>query len=332
MGIKLLNRFLRENCNNGIKKISFIQLSNKKIVIDTSIYMYRFLGENQLLENFYLMCSIFLDFHIKPLFVFDGKPPKEKYPELKKRKEEKKKAKEEYEDLEKEYKLEKESLKKQEIQERMDKLRQKFIKVTKEDKEKVKELLRNFGMSYIDAPGEADELCSYLTIQKKAFACMSEDMDMFAYGCPNILRYLSLLNQTCVLYNMKEILHELDITKHNFRQLCVLSGTDYGKRLKTVYYYYGKYIQMKKHTCYDIYDINSRYVVDNTTNTMFRLFDYICELEKQEDIEELKCIYQMFCIDDTVYRKFQDYTIQNSNININQIKEIMKDTNFVFLE
>ena len=37
-----------------------LALQNKKICIDTSIYLYRFVGDNALLENFYLMISIHL--------------------------------------------------------------------------------------------------------------------------------------------------------------------------------------------------------------------------------------------------------------------------------
>ena len=86
MGIKHLNQYLQNNCKNSIKQIGFSELKYKKIVIDTSIYLYRFLGENALLENFYLMISIFREYNIIPLFVFDGKPPKEKYDLLKKEK------------------------------------------------------------------------------------------------------------------------------------------------------------------------------------------------------------------------------------------------------
>lgn len=78
MGIRYLNTFLKQNCIDVIHKIHFSQLSNKKIVIDTSIYLYRFMGEDALLENFYLMISVFRQFNIHPLFVFDGKPPTEK--------------------------------------------------------------------------------------------------------------------------------------------------------------------------------------------------------------------------------------------------------------
>ena len=69
MGIKYLNKYLQTNCSNSIKQVSLNDLRDKKIVIDTSIYLYRFLGENTLLENFYLMISIFREYNIIPLFV-----------------------------------------------------------------------------------------------------------------------------------------------------------------------------------------------------------------------------------------------------------------------
>ena len=99
MGIKYLNRHLQSNCSNSIKQISLRELSGKKIVVDTSIYLYRFLGENALLENFYLMISIFREHNIIPLFVFDGKPPKEKEDLLKQRKLGKKEAETKYKEL-----------------------------------------------------------------------------------------------------------------------------------------------------------------------------------------------------------------------------------------
>ena len=55
MGIKHLNRYLQQECSKGINKISLNDLRGKTIAIDTSIYLYRFMGENALLENFYLI-------------------------------------------------------------------------------------------------------------------------------------------------------------------------------------------------------------------------------------------------------------------------------------
>ena len=78
MGIKYLNRFLKEECKDSIKLISLKELSCKKIAIDISIYLYKYAADNTLIENIYLMLSIFRHYKIIPIFIFDGKPPSEK--------------------------------------------------------------------------------------------------------------------------------------------------------------------------------------------------------------------------------------------------------------
>ena len=65
----------------------------------------------------------------------------------------------------------------------MEQLKKQFINITKSHIAQVKELITAYGCTYYDAPGEADELCAMLTIKGKVWACLSEDMDMFVYGC-----------------------------------------------------------------------------------------------------------------------------------------------------
>ncbi len=43
MGIRLLNKYIKNNCKNAIKIIHMGELKDKYIAIDTSIYLYRFL-------------------------------------------------------------------------------------------------------------------------------------------------------------------------------------------------------------------------------------------------------------------------------------------------
>ena len=81
MGIKNLNRFLREQSKQSKESIKFIsvaELSGKKIAVDISIYMYKYASEGSLLENIYLMLSVFRYYNICPIFVFDGKQIKNK--------------------------------------------------------------------------------------------------------------------------------------------------------------------------------------------------------------------------------------------------------------
>ena len=46
-------------------------------------------------------------------------------------------------------------------------------------------------------------------------------MDLFVYGCSRVLRYFSLISHTAVLYYMKGILEELDMTQTDFKEICV---------------------------------------------------------------------------------------------------------------
>ena len=79
MGIKHLNQFLTEKCDNhAIKKMHLSKFSGKRIAVDASIYLYRFMGENRFIEYMYLMISIFKEYDIDPIFIFDGASPPEK--------------------------------------------------------------------------------------------------------------------------------------------------------------------------------------------------------------------------------------------------------------
>ena len=78
MGIKLLNTLIKQYCKTACKLKTLFELKNKTIVVDISIYMYRFKSTNKLIENIYLLCSIFYFYNINVLFIFDGVPPQEK--------------------------------------------------------------------------------------------------------------------------------------------------------------------------------------------------------------------------------------------------------------
>ena len=79
MGIKHVNRYLVDRCSKkAIFKTNLKIAEGKIIVIDTSIYMYKYMSQNALVEYIYLMISILLEYKITPIFIFDGKAPPEK--------------------------------------------------------------------------------------------------------------------------------------------------------------------------------------------------------------------------------------------------------------
>ena len=366
MGIRNLNRFFKENAskNDAIKFLSLSKLSGKKVAVDISIYMYKFVGDDSLIENIYLMLSIFIYYNITPIFIFDGKAPTEKSELLQKRRQDKKEAEKEYEELKKMLDLIKEKeikekelikkdiiketleIEKQEIIYSMDMLKRKIITISKKDIEHVKALIDAHGLTYYDATGEADELCALLCLKEKVWACLSEDMDMFVFGCPRVIRYISLLNHTAVLYDTQKILENLGITQKELREICVLSGTDYNmihtnneneeknkekevkenKDLNNKLKYFKnfqKYINTEK-------DTNK----DNNRNTDF--YEYLLKNTQyisDKDIILLKKVGGMFDLNsiNNIQLKIMDDTqIINRPIQKLKIKEILKLDGFIF--
>ena len=328
MGIRHLNRYLRENCPQSIKCIKISEISYKKIAVDISIYLYKYESENALLENMFVMLSIFRYYNIIPMFIFDGKPPNEKKALLQKRKEDKKAAQKEYEKLKKELesKDKMNAKEKQDIIVTMEQLKKQFVQISKDKTEKVKSLIRAYGATYYDAPGEADELCALLVIKNKVWACLSEDMDLFVYGCTRVLRYLSLISHTVILYNTEDIYNELKMTHKEFKEICVLSGTDYNinvcsniekVNLKLTIEHFNKFKEINNlnENFYDWLTINTDYISDihllNKIMDMFNL-DLDCNSEKLESFKNIKII--------------------NGQIRQDEIENIMKNEDFIFLK
>jgi 5'-3' exonuclease len=202
------------------------EFNGKKVAIDASIYLYRFIGENKLVEHMYLMVSIFKSHGVEPIFIFDGASPPEKKELLAERKEKKRIAEEKYQNIKNQIE---DNEDKYEMLNEMEKLKKQFIHIKEADYKVVKQLLDDSGVKWIDAPGEADELCAHFMHTGQVYACLSEDMDMFAYGCCRVLRHFSLIKHNVLFYDLEQILMQLQMNVQEFRQVIVLSGTDYNK-------------------------------------------------------------------------------------------------------
>jgi flap endonuclease-1 len=130
MGIRNLNRYLRDNCPESIRCINVADLSGKRIAVDISIYLYKYEAENALLENMYNMLSIFRYYNIIPIFIFDGKPPQEKKALLIKRQKNREEARIEYDKLKQQLET-KEDDYKQDVIYAMEQLKKQIVHINK---------------------------------------------------------------------------------------------------------------------------------------------------------------------------------------------------------
>lgn len=234
MGIKGLFQVISDNAPDAIKHGDIKQHFGRKVAIDASMSIYSFLiavrSDGQMLTSesgettshlmgiFYRTLRI-IDNGIKPLYVFDGKPPTLKSGELAKRTARKAEATEALTDA-----------KETGTAEDIEKFSRRTVRVTREHNEECKRLLKLMGVPYIDAPCEAEAQCAVLAKAGKVYAAASDDMDTLCFETPILLKKLMLSEQK------KEPVQEIDLQKAmeglgfdraQFIDLCILLGCDY---------------------------------------------------------------------------------------------------------
>src|SRR5277367_2721903 len=154
---------------------------------------------SHLMGMFYRTLRI-VDNGIKPLYVFDGAPPKLKSGELAKRFQRKAVATDGLEEA-----------KETGTAEEVEKFSRRTVRVTREHNEECQRLLKLMGVPYIIAPTEAEAQCAVLARAGKVYAAASEDMDTLCFDSPILLRHLTFSEQR------KEPIQEIHLEK-------VLSG------------------------------------------------------------------------------------------------------------
>jgi len=319
MGVTLLNTFLHSYVKNTTKKLNLRDLRGKRIVVDISIYMYRFIATNSLIENMYMLCSLFRYYNIHALFIFDGEGRRdEKRETLLKRKQQKDAAINKFNLYELELSKLSNGSKRDDLTAKMDTLRRTFAKLTRSDVENTKALLDAYGMMYRVSPGEADELCAALVMKGAAYACLSEDTDMFIYGCPRVLKYISLINHTVILYDLSIILKKLELSYDNFKTMCLFSGTDYisGDTNRNIFHNYDLYKDFKNQTCENSTFL--KWLLHENYMTCHKHCKICQEIQRNDDVL------------DTVLNGTKYFLIRNKQKNTHDLKQILKLDGFVF--
>ena len=125
-----------------------------------------------------------VDNGIKPLYVFDGAPPKLKSGELAKRFARKHEASAAHEEA-----------KETGTSEEVEKFSRRTVRVTREHNDECKRLLKLMGIPFIDAPTEAEAQCAVLARAGKVYAAASDDMDTLCFDAPIVLRHLTYAEQ-----------------------------------------------------------------------------------------------------------------------------------------
>jgi flap endonuclease-1 len=176
-----------------------------------------------------------LEAGIKPVFVFDGKPPELKKKTLEERKERKEKASEALKEALAEGKIEQARV-----------YAQATSKLTQEMADQARQLLFALGIPSIQAPSEGEAQAAELVRSLKAWAAASQDYDSLLFGCPRLVRNLSTSGKRKLpnkseyveiepeLLELDNILSKYSISRKQLVWLAMLVGTDYNEGVKGI--------------------------------------------------------------------------------------------------
>ncbi|KAH0944684.1 hypothetical protein HN011_000849 [Eciton burchellii] len=241
MGILGLSKLIADIAPEAIKERELKHYFGRKIAIDASMCLYQFLiavrsegaqlttvdGEttSHLMGTFYRTIRL-VEQGIKPVYVFDGKPPNLKAGELAKRAERRDEAQKLLQAAEEDGNME-----------AIDKFSRRLIKVTKTHADEAKQLLQLMGIPYLDAPCEAEAQCAALVKADKVFATATEDMDALTFGCKVLLRRLTFSEARKLSVqeiHFDKVLAGLELNHDEFIDLCIMLGCDYTGSIKGV--------------------------------------------------------------------------------------------------
>ena len=211
---------------------------------------------------------------ITPIYVFDGAPPKEKQELLQQRSNTKQQQNDKIESLKKEYdnlnrlytniENEKHTLnqtqkninsssddirnfsttssltiediegKMIDIKNEIEKKSKNIININKSNFEQCKQLFNVFGIPWIVANGEAENICSQLCFYKlnintdySILGCLSNDSDVLVNGGRKLLTNFSSYTNTIVEYDLEIILRDMNLSYEQFVDMSILCGCDY---------------------------------------------------------------------------------------------------------
>ena len=237
MGLNLKDLVVRE-------KTTLEAFSNKVIAIDAYNAIYQFLASIRGPDGLQLSDSEgritshlsgllyrnvnFLSLGIKPVYVFDGKPPSLKTAEIERRKQIKKDATVKYEKAISEGNLED---------------ARKYAQQTTSMKDGMvkesKEFLTYFGIPFIEAPSEGEATAAHLTNTGQAYASASQDYDSILCGAKRLVRnftssgrrkipnrntYIDIVPE---IIETKKTLESIKMSREELIDIGILIGTDF---------------------------------------------------------------------------------------------------------
>ena len=171
-----------------------------------------------------------IEMGVRPAYVFDGIPSEMKNGTIQDRHDRRVKAQQEWQ----------ESIEKGETEKAFSKATQ-SSRITNEIVESSRILLTHLGIPVVQAAEEGEAQAAYMAQTGVVWAASSQDFDSLLFGAPRLLRNLTLAGRRKMpgrneyrevkmeIIDAETALRELDISREQLIDLCIMMGTDYNE-------------------------------------------------------------------------------------------------------
>jgi len=227
-------------------------LRGRTIAVDGNLELYQFLSimrtrDGQPLQDSkgritshlnglaFRTTRLLADYDIRPVFVFDGRPPDLKRKEIQKRIEAREKSQREY----------RAALATGDTATAWSKAVM-TSRLTRAMVEEAKTLLTLLGIPWIQAPSEGEAEAAFLARQGRVWAAGSKDYDSLLFGAPRLVRFLAVASTEFLpsrgrsrpvppeLLDLDENLRALGLTREELIDAAILIGTDFNPGVRGV--------------------------------------------------------------------------------------------------
>ena len=232
------------------KKITLEDLTGRSIAVDAFNTLYQFLSMirqsdgtplmdrdgriTSHLSGLYFRSAALLEIGLKPVYVFDGKPPELKRKTIMERVSAKMQAEKEW----------KEALQKGETKKAFSRATR-TSRLTDEMVDESCDLLDALGIPWIKAPSEGEAQISHMAKKGDVWAAASQDYDALLFGTPTLVRYLTLAGKrrlpsgkkvdvTPEIIALNEVLGTLKVTREQLIDMAILIGTDFNDGVRGI--------------------------------------------------------------------------------------------------
>lgn len=258
MGIKDFYKFINTKHSDCFKPVHFSTFKYKCIAIDMMnlLYIHKARNSRDWMKNVLIFLKKLQNYYVHPVCIFDGKSHPLKYQTIQKRKDERNKGLARISSV-------KESLENYKTSKHIDDLLRNFIRnkpefvsrlnpdtliidrieeyiqkqinnyslyFSSDDIKNIKELISGMGIKVITAKYDGEALCSYLSKIGKVEAVVTNDSDVFFFGCKSVI--CKFVDDGGLLLTIDSILEKMEIDYEQFIDLCILCGTDFNESTK----------------------------------------------------------------------------------------------------